>query len=105
MGGQGCSQSFEILGRPGVNDVDVLCETRRAMCRSSKAADDDEFDTSVGQNRDELLKWLTGLKTAPRHVFAVHGEAETVASFVGFLKEKTGWEVSAPDYLDEVTLD
>ena len=56
-------------------------------------------------DRDELLTWLTGLKTPPRNVFAVHGEPETVASFADFLKSKTGWPVSVPKYLDEVTLD
>jgi metallo-beta-lactamase family protein len=60
---------------------------------------------SAHADRDELLKWITGLKSAPRHVFAVHGESDTVARFVSFLKEKTGWEVSAPNYLDEVALD
>ncbi|NIA07399.1 MAG: MBL fold metallo-hydrolase [Actinobacteria bacterium] len=60
---------------------------------------------SAHADRDGLLKWLTGLKAAPRHVFAVHGESETLASFTSFLKDKTGWSVSAPNYLDEVVLD
>ena len=96
-------QAVGTLGRSiiqGAEEVRVLGQRYAVKARIAQIQ-----GFSAHADRDELLKWLTGLKTAPRHVFAVHGESETVASFVGFLKEKTGWEVSAPNYLDEVTLD
>jgi len=60
---------------------------------------------SAHADRDELLRWLTGLKTPPRAVFTVHGEPETVDIFAAFLRSKTGWQVTVPKYLDEAVLD
>ena len=60
---------------------------------------------SAHADRDELLRWLSGLKRPPLHIFVTHGEPEVASYFAGFLKEKTGWEISVPRYQDEVILD
>ncbi len=60
---------------------------------------------SAHADRDELLRWLSGLKKAPKHVFVTHGESEVAESFGNFLRKKTGWDISIPDYLAEVELD
>ncbi len=60
---------------------------------------------SAHADKEELLHWLSGLKTAPRKIFAVHGEAESAQHFAEFIKEKTNWPIEVPAYLDEVILD
>jgi len=60
---------------------------------------------SAHADRDELLKWLTGLKKPPRRVFVVHGEPESSQHFADYIRQKTGWQVTAPAYEDQVTLD
>jgi metallo-beta-lactamase family protein len=45
------------------------------------------------------------LKSKPRHVFVTHGDDIVTESFATFLREKTGWEVSAPHYKEEYILD
>jgi metallo-beta-lactamase family protein len=60
---------------------------------------------SAHADRDELLNWFSGLKTAPRHVFVTHGEQQAAESFSRFLREKTGWETSVPEYGAEVFLE
>ncbi len=60
---------------------------------------------SAHADRDELFKWISGLKKAPRHVFITHGEAKAAQSFGEFLREKTGWEVSVPEYGAEAFLE
>jgi len=60
---------------------------------------------SAHADRDELLRWLSGLKKAPKHVFVTHGESEVAESFGNFLRKKTGWDISIPDYLAEIELD
>jgi metallo-beta-lactamase family protein len=60
---------------------------------------------SAHADRDELLKWLSGLKKPPRRVFVVHGEPESAQNFGDYLKEKTGWQVNVPAYQDEIVLD
>ncbi|MCD6358586.1 MAG: MBL fold metallo-hydrolase [Dehalococcoidia bacterium] len=56
-------------------------------------------------DRDELLRWLSGLKTAPKHVFVTHGSSNATQSFSNLLHEKMGWNTSAPEYKTEVLLD
>jgi metallo-beta-lactamase family protein len=60
---------------------------------------------SAHADKEELLKWLSGLKRPPRKLFVVHGEAESARHFGDFIHEKTGWSVVVPAYQDEITLD
>jgi metallo-beta-lactamase family protein len=60
---------------------------------------------SAHADRDELLRWLSGLKAAPRRVFITHGEAEAAESFAGYLSQKTGWKTLIPHYKQEVNLE
>jgi len=59
---------------------------------------------SAHGDRDELFRWLSGIKEPPRHVFVVHGEIDSAQSFADLLVKQKGWEVSIPAYKDEVTL-
>ena len=56
-------------------------------------------------DRDELFKWLSGLKGTPRHLFVTHGEPESAHSFAQFVRERKGWKVSVPKFGDEVILE
>jgi len=60
---------------------------------------------SAHADRDELFRWLSGLRRPPLHLFVTHGEPEVAQYFADFMKEKTGWAVSVPKYQDGVTLD
>jgi len=60
---------------------------------------------SAHADRDELFTWLSGLKGAPRRVFVVHGEPEAAQQFGEFVREKTGWQISVPEYGTEALLD
>ncbi len=55
-------------------------------------------------DRNELFRWLSELKRAPRRVFVVHGETEATIQFGEFLKEKTGWDILVPEYRAEAIL-
>jgi len=56
-------------------------------------------------DRNELFRWLSELKRAPRRVFVVHGEPEAAKKFSEFLREKLGWDISVPEYGAEALLD
>jgi metallo-beta-lactamase family protein len=60
---------------------------------------------SAHADRDHLLLWLTGLTRPPRRIFVVHGEPAAAASFAELVREKTGWDVAVPDYLEGVILE
>jgi metallo-beta-lactamase family protein len=59
---------------------------------------------SAHADKDELLSWLQELEAPPRRVFVVHGETDSAKGFADYIKEKTGWEVSVPAYLDQAVL-
>ncbi len=59
---------------------------------------------SAHADRDELFKWISSMKSAPKQVFVTHGESEAAQSFSVFLRGKTGWDISVPDYREEVVL-
>jgi metallo-beta-lactamase family protein len=60
---------------------------------------------SAHADKNELLAWLEKFKTPPRRVFVVHGEPESASAFGDFLREKTGWEVTIPEYEQQIALD
>ena len=63
------------------------------------------YGFSAHADRDELMRWLGGLKQAPRQVFVVHGEPASAAAFREHLAKKTGWDATVPSYQDRVQLD
>lgn len=56
-------------------------------------------------DRNELFRWLSALEKPPKRLFVVHGEPEAAKNLGEFIKEKKGWNVSVPEYKDEVILD
>ena len=60
---------------------------------------------SAHADRDELFRWLSGLKRSPKRLFITHGEPDSSRSFAGFVGGKTGWEITIPKYKDSFILD
>jgi metallo-beta-lactamase family protein len=60
---------------------------------------------SAHADRDELIKWLSSLQQPPRHLFVTHGEASVSQRFAGLVKDKTGWNISVPEYKSQSILD
>ena len=47
---------------------------------------------SAHADRDELLRWLSGLQKSPRHVFVTHGEPAAAYHFADLLVGKKNWK-------------
>jgi metallo-beta-lactamase family protein len=60
---------------------------------------------SAHADRDELFAWLSHLSRPPRRIFITHGETHAAEAFAQFVREKSGWNTSVPDYLDEAVLE
>lgn len=45
---------------------------------------------------NNLTKWISALKTAPKKVFVVHGDESAAVSFAGHIKEELGYDAYAP---------
>ena len=96
-------QAVGTLGREildGAETVRILGSMHTVRARIARVR-----GFSAHADRDELLAWVTSLKTPPRRVFVNHGEAESATAFQGFLRERTGWAVDVPAYKNEYVLD
>jgi metallo-beta-lactamase family protein len=60
---------------------------------------------SAHADRDELIKWLSGLAKPPRRVFITHGELDASKNLEGLIREGKGWETLIPSYRQQVILD
>ncbi len=45
-----------------------------------------------------VLKWLSGINTAPTTVFTTHGEPKAAEAMAGHIRERFGWNVVVPHY-------
>ena len=95
-------QAVGTLGRQileGEEEVRILGQMHYVRARIAQIS-----GFSAHADRDELLRWLSGLQKPPRHVFVTHGEPDSAKYFANLLREQKGWKVSTPKYQDEVVL-
>ncbi len=96
-------QAMGTLGRRIVNgekEVRILGQEYPVKARIARIG-----GFSAHADREELLRWLRGLKKPPRKLFVVHGEANSAQQFGDYVRKETGWKVSVPAYRDEAILD
>ena len=96
-------QAAGTLGRHivnGANEVRIHGQARRVRANVVRV-----HGFSAHADRDELWQWLSSLRTAPRGIFVVHGEADSAKAFGEFLREKRDGQVTVPGYRDEIVLD
>ncbi len=60
---------------------------------------------SAHADADEIIGWLEGFETPPRHTFVTHGEPAAADAMRLRIQDELGWRSSVPEYLDEVALD
>ena len=56
---------------------------------------------SAHADQNDLLNWLSKLKTAPGQLFIVHGEKDQAQALQQKLKEQKNWTARLP-YLNQV---
>jgi metallo-beta-lactamase family protein len=96
-------QAVGTLGRRIVNgekEIRILGQKYRVKAKVVRIN-----GFSAHADRDELFKWLSGMKKPPRKLFVVHGESESALQFGDYISQKTGWQVAVPAYQDEIVLD
>ncbi len=55
-------------------------------------------------DRDELIAWLSRLPAKPQRVFTVHGGASVTQSFAALIRERLGYDASAPRFDESIAL-
>ncbi len=95
-------QAIGTLGRSivdGAKKVRILGQTYPVKARIVRI-----HGFSAHADKNELFGWLRELKSPPKGVFVVHGETESAQAFADYAREKTGWQISVPEYQDEIVL-
>ncbi len=53
----------------------------------------------------ELMRWLSGVKTAPKTVFVTHGEEDAALTLAVKINAERGFKAQVPRHVERVTLD
>jgi metallo-beta-lactamase family protein len=96
-------QAVGTLGRQivdGVKQVRILGQKYKVKAKVVQIN-----GLSAHADKNEMLAWLKKFKMPPRQIFLVHGEPESEQAFSSFLRQKTGWEVTIPEYEQQIVLD
>jgi metallo-beta-lactamase family protein len=59
---------------------------------------------SAHADKNELFKWMSNFKDAPKNTFIIHGEPETQHIFADNIKSKLGWNTYVPEHLETYEL-
>lgn len=55
-------------------------------------------------DREELFTWMGNFREKPKITFVVHGEKPGISMYAKNIRERLGWNVVEPDYLESVSL-
>jgi len=55
-------------------------------------------------DRSELFQWMSGFKQKPKITFTIHGEGNDLQLYAQAIRDKFGWNVTVPHYLESVQL-
>jgi metallo-beta-lactamase family protein len=93
-------QAEGTLGREildGAAEVRVLGETHPV-----RAAVRQIHGLSGHADRPQLLRWLEGLRAPPGQLYLTHGEESAALALAESIREKFGWDATAPRYRDTI---
>jgi metallo-beta-lactamase family protein len=96
---------YQAEGTPGRKIVDGAKTIRifsEDIAIKAKIWTINGFSAHAGQN--QLLEWLGNFQNKKMPVFLVHGEAGAQDVLASLIREKLGFDVTIPEYLEEITL-
>ena len=96
---------FQAEGTPGRKIVDGAKKIRifnEDIAIKAKIWTISGFSAHAGQ--DQLLDWLGNFQNKKMQVFLVHGEFSAQDQLASLIREKLGFDVTIPEYLEEISL-
>ena len=54
---------------------------------------------------NELMRWMSGVKTPPRMVFATHGDEDAALALAARITDERGFKTHVPRHAERVVLD
>lgn len=55
-------------------------------------------------DKEELFRWLGHFNSKPKITFTVHGESPHIETYAQSIRDRLGWNVMVPQYLESVSL-
>jgi metallo-beta-lactamase family protein len=55
-------------------------------------------------DKNEIMRWLSSVKTPPARTFVVHGEPESSEALAADITSRLGWKTHVPEYLETARL-
>jgi len=89
-------QAAGTIGRRilnGEKEVKILGQWIPVRCRIEKIG-----GFSAHADWQEILRWLEGLKAAPRRTFLTHGEPDPAQAMAKHIHDRFGWVTEVPHY-------
>ncbi|MGP8153465.1 MAG: MBL fold metallo-hydrolase RNA specificity domain-containing protein [Smithella sp.] len=96
---------FQAQGTPGRNIVDGAKKIHlfnEDIAIKAKIWTIGGFSAHAGQS--QLLDWLENFQNKKMHVFLVHGEFAAQEQLASLIRQKLGFDVTIPEYLEEVKI-
>jgi metallo-beta-lactamase family protein len=96
---------FQAQGTPGRNIIEGAKKIRIAnedIAVKAKIWTIGGFSAHAGQS--QLLEWLGNFPNKKMPVFLVHGEATAQDTLASLIKQKLGFDVRIPEYLEEIKI-
>ena len=96
---------FQAEGTPGRRIVDGAKTIRifnEDIAIKAKIWTISGFSAHAGQ--DQLLDWLTHFENKKMQIFLVHGEISVQEHLASLIRERFGFAVTIPEYLEEINL-
>ena len=78
----------------GEREVKIMKQWVPVNCRVEKVE-----GFSAHADWKAVLQWLEGLPNRPKRVFTTHGEPEAAEAMAGHIRDRFGWDVLVPDYM------
>ena len=97
---------WQAAGTPGrriVNGAKSIRLFGEDVSVNAKVFTINGFSGHAGQ--DELMNWLSTMQGKPVKVILVHGESEAQDVFGKLIKEKFGFDIHIPEYMEELELE
>lgn len=79
----------------GEREVKIMKQWVPVNCRVEKVE-----GFSAHADWKAVLRWLEGLPNRPKKVFTTHGEPEAAEAMAEHIRDRFGWDVMVPDYLE-----
>jgi len=96
---------FQAQGTPGRRIVDGAKTVRffgEDISVKAKVFTIGGFSAHAGQ--DQLLDWLTNFQNKKMQIFLVHGEISVQEHLASLIRDRFGFAVTIPEYLEEINL-